>query len=1056
MKKRKLYKKIGVFISIALVVSVLQIPEVKAEEERDITILEDVKEDTEESSEEVTESSKEVEESTQEDNNKVDEQNLKSGVELQQETDGEFLAEKEDRANSWRFNDGELIPQKSNRAAYTTWPTVDGAVANGIDVSVHNGSIDWSKAKKSGVDYAIIRCGYGMNQTDQDDSQWKNNVEGCIKNGIPFGVYIYSYADSVERAKSEAEHVLRLVKGYHMDYPVYYDLEEKSVRDKLSTTQIADIAEVFCDKIENAGYNVAIYANKDWFSNYLTDERFSKWDRWVAQYNTSCTYEGKYTMWQCSSSGIVNGIGGQVDLNIDFGSSMKKEHIPEETYTISSAVNSNKILSVQEASTNNGAGIVISGDGKVQSFQRFEIISNGGGYYRIVSESSGKVLEVSNGSYEAGTAIQQNEWDGSEKQLWSLVDAGDGYYYLHSKLGMYLDLKNGSIEEGNSLQTYTWNGSNAQKWKLNISDYQPISDGIYTFSSCKDSGKVLDIKNGSISNGANVQIYSNNETFPQQFSVSYEGKGYYKIIAENSMKALDVAAASKKPGANLQQYGWNGSNAQLWKFVDAGNGEWYIKSKLGTTIELGGNSVNNGTNVQMGNMNYDVSQKWNVMPLNQRVLQPVKDGTYVIKSAVGKQKVLTQKNNNIQINLFENIAEQKFKIQYISNGYYKIIDTATNKVLDVSNGSASAGANLWEYASNNSDAQKWRFGRAGDGGYFIKSKLGTFVELRSGSAVENNNVQLYSYNGSSAAQKWILDSNQVNAIEAPIADGTYIIRTAVDSGKVLDINGGSLGNSANVQLYSYNNTSAQRVEITHRGNGYYKILFEKSGKAMDIAGAKTVAGTNVQQYEWNGSNAQLWKFIDVGDGTYYMKSKLGTVLDVAGGKAVNKTNIQMYTANETAAQKWIIEEAHYRPVAEGIYTFQSRLNSKMVMDVKGGVITNSGNIQLYTSNKSDAQKFKVSYEKDGFYKIASVKSGKALDVKSASMANGANVQQYAWNGSDAQRWKFIDAGNGCYYIRSKLGKTIDIAGAKTKNGTNIQVYSANGTNAQKWLLNKEK
>ena len=121
------------------------------------------------------------------------------------------------------------------------------------------------------------------------------------------------------KAKSEAEHVLRLVNGYNLSYPIYYDLEESSVRSKLSSSQIADIAETFCRIIEDAGYEVAIYANTDWFTNYLTDSRFDQWDKWVAQYNDICTYTGEYSMWQCSSKGIVDGLAGYTDLNIDLG-----------------------------------------------------------------------------------------------------------------------------------------------------------------------------------------------------------------------------------------------------------------------------------------------------------------------------------------------------------------------------------------------------------------------------------------------------------------------------------------------------------------------------------------------------------------------------------------------------------------------------------------------------------------------------------------------------------------------------------------------------------------
>ncbi len=184
----------------------------------------------------------------------------------------------------------------------------------GIDVSHHQGKIDWDKVK-SQIDYAILSVGYGDNITSQDDKQFHRNAKECTRLGIPFGVYIYSYAASIVQAKSEADHVLRLIKGYKLDYPVYYDLEDAGTTGKCSNKLIADMAEVFCNAIGKAGYWAGIYANTSWFTNKLTDSRFNKWVKWVAQYNTTCTYKGKHDMWQYASDGRVNGISGNVDMN---------------------------------------------------------------------------------------------------------------------------------------------------------------------------------------------------------------------------------------------------------------------------------------------------------------------------------------------------------------------------------------------------------------------------------------------------------------------------------------------------------------------------------------------------------------------------------------------------------------------------------------------------------------------------------------------------------------------------------------------------------------------
>ena len=1050
---KKIYKKLGVILVIVMLFS--SIPVYAVEDNNIQNPSEDVESvvPEEETIKEEDEAIVPEEKKENEILNKVEEE------EPIDEKDELLEAEKEGLENSWRYQDGKLIQQRGRYTQYQTWPKVDGAFAYGVDVSHHNGVADWTKAKKAGVEYAIIRCGYGMNQKDQDDSQWLNNVNGCIKNNIPFGVYIYSYADTVAKAKSEAEHVLRLiksVKGYDSEYPVYYDLEEKGIREKLSKQEIANVAETFCDTIEGSGYEAGVYANKDWFSNYLTDSRFNQWEKWVAQYNASCEYEGSYSMWQCSSEGRVDGFKGRVDLNIDFKDRNKRVKINEGTYTISSGVDNSKILSVQNGSTDVGASIVIGGNSNVQSKHRFEILSEGDGYYRIASESTGKVLEIPNNSSEKKVVIKQNKWTGSEGQLWSFIDAGNGYYYLRSKLGTYIDLQNGSMNDGNCIWTYTLNKSAAQKWKIEDSDYHPIKDGIYTLAAISAADKVVEVAEGITSNGANVQLNTLQNQLNQQFSVTYVGKGYYKIIAEHSMKSLDVVSGSKKDGVNLQQYTWNDKevNAQLWKFVDAGNGAYYIKSKVGTAVELQNGVVNDKTNVQLGYMDYSKTQKWKINPLSEQVLRPVKDGTYVIKSSIQSNKVLTGNANNIQINLFENIDEQKFAVKYVADGYYKVIDTETGKALDVKGQSSANGTNLQEYKDNGTKAQLWRFIKNEDGSYFIKSKIGTVVDLRAGETKENTNVQLYTYNKNAAAQKWILDEELAKSSKQLVEDGTYVIKTALDESKVLEIAGGDFKNKGNIHLYAANGTASQRIEVTYIGDGYYRLSIEKTGKSLDVTSGSTKPRVNVQQYDWAKANAQLWKFVDAGNGYYYIKSKCGTVLDVTGAKTVNKTNIQTYSLNESLAQKWKLETEEIRPVKDGTYTIYSGLNSKRVLDVKGGSFTNGGNIQLYTSNKSKAQKFKVEYVGEGFYKIVSEKSGKVLDVANGKVANGTNIQQYTWNKSEAQLWKFIDAGNGYYYVRSKLGKAMDVKGAKTVNGTNIQLYSTNGSNAQKWKLKK--
>lgn len=178
-----------------------------------------------------------------------------------------------------------------------------------IDVSEHQGKIDWEKVMPH-IDGAILRCGYGGDYEDQDDEQFRRNADECTRLGIPFGVYLYSYAKSIQAAQYEADHVLRLINGYEMSYPVYLDLEESGTADGAVERAI-----VFGDIIEKAGYWCGIYANLYWWEMILKDglERFTKW---VAQYNSKCEYTGaNLDIWQYTSKGNVPGISGNVDMN---------------------------------------------------------------------------------------------------------------------------------------------------------------------------------------------------------------------------------------------------------------------------------------------------------------------------------------------------------------------------------------------------------------------------------------------------------------------------------------------------------------------------------------------------------------------------------------------------------------------------------------------------------------------------------------------------------------------------------------------------------------------
>ena len=231
-------------------------------------------------------------------------------------------AEKNGLENSFRYTDGKLksTTERMTRSL-TRVVKPSNATAQGIDVSYHQGTIDWEKVKNSGqVDFAIIRCGIGMDQTNQDDTQWENNTSECERFEIPYGTFLYSYADTVEKARSEAQHVVRLVQGKNLTYPIYYDMEDNSVMNKIDSKTAGEIAQTFLNTLEANGYkNVAVYSSKSLFETKLTADIFNRYPRWVAHYNDTCGYQGSYHMWQYTNKGQIDGITGNVDLDYKIG-----------------------------------------------------------------------------------------------------------------------------------------------------------------------------------------------------------------------------------------------------------------------------------------------------------------------------------------------------------------------------------------------------------------------------------------------------------------------------------------------------------------------------------------------------------------------------------------------------------------------------------------------------------------------------------------------------------------------------------------------------------------
>ena len=187
---------------------------------------------------------------------------------------------------------------------------------NGIDVSKHQGLIDWKKVKDSGkVDFAMIRSSYG---TAYIDAQLANNVKGCTENNIPYGFYHFIYAITAEKAKAEAEHFINVIKDYSPTYPIVMDIEYTDDNKSLVGHKdlFTSIINSFAEVCEQAKYYTMLYSNVDWLYNYLDREAMRKYDLWLAHWTKTPKQENQ-GIWQYGATN-VDGISGNVDGDIGY------------------------------------------------------------------------------------------------------------------------------------------------------------------------------------------------------------------------------------------------------------------------------------------------------------------------------------------------------------------------------------------------------------------------------------------------------------------------------------------------------------------------------------------------------------------------------------------------------------------------------------------------------------------------------------------------------------------------------------------------------------------
>lgn len=578
-----------------------------------------------------------------------------------------------------------------------------------------------------------------------------------------------------------------------------------------------------------------------------------------------------------------------------------------------------------------------------------------------------------------------------------------------------------------------------------------LEDGVYEVQSMVDTKLVLDVFGGSKDGGANVQIYSSNNTNAQKWFVTYKD-GFYTLQSLVSGLVLDINGGSTRNGANAQQYSPNNTNAQKWKLEALEDGQFTIISALDPkfVLDVSGGTARNGANVQGYRSNGTAAQKWRFKLLETMSCDRIiEDGVYEVSSSLGNNLVLDisagsyNDNANAQVWTSNKTNAQRWAFTWDSETKtYSIRNAANAKALDVSGGNARPGTNVQQYSANGTAAQRWVLKRAGDFLTIMSAASGMALDVSGASRKAGTNVQTYSPNGT-AAQKWTLKK-----ADGALADGLYNIYSMLaPTTRVIDAN--SAANEAGGSFYSskMDNGFDQKFRLTRVSGDDYTLQVLDSGKYVT-----NVNGALVQAVKSGGAD-QHWAILFDSNGLRLTSaSQRDASIEVSDGVFETAENEpELVIAATVHADKQHFRFQTVNLLSNGFYVLRNA-NSGMALDISSASRASCANAQQYTVNGTKAQLFYIESSGEN-YRLMNANSFKALDVANGSKRAGANVQQYAWNGTAAQLWSAtLDAGGRLVFKNKGSGMALEVADGSITSGANVrQASPASGAARQQWI-----
>ena len=387
---------------------------------------------------------------------------------------------------------------------------------------------------------------------------------------------------------------------------------------------------------------------------------------------------------------------------------------------------------------------------------------------------------------------------------------------------------------------------------LGADNAQVVEDGTYIIKSAVNDKYVFDVSGESMENEANIALYQYNGNKNQQFKIKYLGNGYYQITAVHSGKSLDVTGYGTKNETNVEQFALKNPSEknQRWKIVKNADGTYSFVSECnGLYIDIYQGKAANNTNIQMYQKNGQAWQKFKLQKVQEnetntqvKGTKTIEDGNYFIKSAVNNKYVLdvagksTANQANVALYEYTGAKNQQFSVKYLNDGYYQITAVHSGKSLSVAGSGTKNETNVYQYGLSNPVAnnQKWVIKKQSDGTYSLISACnGLYVDIYQGKAKNNANIQMYQEN-KQAWQKFKFEkvveekqdqgknnnsNNNVVQGKKTIENGVYSIAVGSSDNFVLDVEGGSKNDCANIQLFKKQSAKRQRFKVEYLGDG---------------------------------------------------------------------------------------------------------------------------------------------------------------------------------------------------------------------------------------------